>query len=306
MINEKTAVRFGNTLGKCIVISILFAALSFVYKPRIPHHDAMSPEIFQDPVQTETTREIFEYKGDENRIFVKPLYEYELWGVVVSYNNYYSLIDIDNTGTQERAKDLCIIWGDNVTNDLADEVYFSSTNFTCSYRYNAETLSQPFRDNQISNNHLISDNKDIHALINRVDIGDQVHVKGVLADYGIYHTDGEKYWVRQSSTTRDDTGGNACETIYVDSFEIVRKSSPLLAPFLDANRFIAPILILIWVIFIFSEHFWMGRSRTQEDEENIKDEFFADMHGVPSTKKLLIQKESHETIIFDDDNPDAP
>ena len=72
---------------------------------------------------------------------------------------------------------------------------------------------------QLSNNHLISDDESIRDRVRDVKVGDQVRVRGVLASY---ESPGGR---RGTSTTRTDAGDGACETIYVDRFEIVRPAT---------------------------------------------------------------------------------
>ena len=50
----------------------------------------------------------------------------------------------------------------------------------------------------------------------QIRIGDQVHIKGLLARYGAAGGG-----LRGTSTTREDSGNGACQTILVDDFEIV-------------------------------------------------------------------------------------
>ena len=73
-----------------------------------------------------------------------------------------------------------------------------------------------FKMNQLSNNHLISADAFIRDRVADVRIGDQVRIKGQLARYGAVGGG-----LRGTSTTRDDFGDGACETILVDEFEIV-------------------------------------------------------------------------------------
>jgi hypothetical protein len=68
---------------------------------------------------------------------------------------------------------------------------------------------------QLSNNHLISADPFIRDRVAEIRVGDQIRVKGSLARYG---ADGSG--LRGTSTTRDDTGDGACETILVEEFEI--------------------------------------------------------------------------------------
>lgn len=61
----------------------------------------------------------------------------------------------------------------------------------------------------------------MQAALKSAEIGDQVRFRGMLARYS--HAGG---FQRGSSTTRTDTGNGACETVYLTSFEITRKSNP--------------------------------------------------------------------------------
>jgi hypothetical protein len=70
--------------------------------------------------------------------------------------------------------------------------------------------------NQLSNNHLISADPFVRDRIADVRIGDQIRIKGQLARYGAVGGG-----LRGTSTTRDDTGDGACETILVEEFNIV-------------------------------------------------------------------------------------
>jgi hypothetical protein len=52
--------------------------------------------------------------------------------------------------------------------------------------------------------------------------GDQIRVRGWLASYERPGTP----FRRGTSTTRDDRGNGACETVYVTEFEILRPGNP--------------------------------------------------------------------------------
>jgi hypothetical protein len=53
--------------------------------------------------------------------------------------------------------------------------------------------------------------------IKQVRIGDQVRIRGWLVNYS-----NDEGFSRGTSTTRDDTGNGACETIYLQDFDILR------------------------------------------------------------------------------------
>jgi len=71
---------------------------------------------------------------------------------------------------------------------------------------------------ELSNNHLISDDDFIRSRVKDVHVGDQIRVRGYLASYS-----SEKGG--KTSTTRTDTGNGACETLYVQHFDIIRPAT---------------------------------------------------------------------------------
>jgi hypothetical protein len=71
----------------------------------------------------------------------------------------------------------------------------------------------------LANNHLLADRPSIVARLRSVRIGDQVRIRGALAEYS--HNHGFAF-TRGTSVTRDDTGNGACETIYVQEVEVLR------------------------------------------------------------------------------------
>ncbi len=79
-----------------------------------------------------------------------------------------------------------------------------------------------FQMNALANNHLVTNNDAIKAALMQAEPGDLIHLQGVLAEY-VNHSLG---YTRGTSTTREDTGQGACETIYVDSFDIIKKANP--------------------------------------------------------------------------------
>ena len=51
--------------------------------------------------------------------------------------------------------------------------------------------------------------------------GDQVYLKGYLVNYS--HTNGD--FERGTSTSREDTGNNSCESIFVTDFQILKEGN---------------------------------------------------------------------------------
>jgi hypothetical protein len=96
------------------------------------------------------------------------------------------------------------------------EISFWNGIFTCNFQTRSQTAWESIRLQEIANNHLLSADDLTRNRVAKVKIGDQIHIRGWLASYG---TGGNK---RGTSTTREDTGDGACETIFVNDFEIVK------------------------------------------------------------------------------------
>ncbi|MEL7373956.1 MAG: hypothetical protein AAGJ36_05790, partial [Pseudomonadota bacterium] len=102
--------------------------------------------------------------------------------------------------------------------------------FTCNFSTRDRAAWNAFDQTEVSNNHIIADDARIRDRVDDVRIGDQIRVRGTLAAY--ISPNGSK---RGTSTTRTDTGDGACETIYVDEFEIVARGRNVWRPTMWAS-----------------------------------------------------------------------
>lgn len=171
------------------------------------------PLLSQDPKQVETQKDRIFYTKNEKKYFADPKFSYEIWGLVVSKNMIGAWFDIANS----REKDLCVVWGDNLKTDL-NQISFWSGNYTCNWM-NSHQVN--INGQELSNNHLVAANSLIRSRISSADIGDQIYIKGYLSEYGEAET-GKV--LRGTSVNRTDTGNRACETIFVEEFEILKKN----------------------------------------------------------------------------------
>lgn len=202
-----------------VLLSILLFVSSWYLKDKLPAQSEMRRELFQEPIQKTTHAKPFDFDYRGETYMVKPIANYEIWGLVVTHNDITGFIDITHDENSVDIKDLCVIWGANLHNEDYREVKYSSGDFTCYWSY-----SRPmnFHFNKIANNHLLSDNEAIRQQILRTKIGDQVRMKGMLVSYS---PASNPSWVRNTSTTREDTGNHACEVMFVEDFEILHSSN---------------------------------------------------------------------------------
>ena len=234
-----------------IVVSVCVLAVSFWNRNTLPAAGEIRNELLAEPSQTPTRKRPFEvnYGGVEYRI--DPQYAYDLHGMVVSYRHHDG-----NSRMHSRANDhlnmldVCVVWGDNAGNPLLDRIDFWNGIFTCVVKTRDQAAWDSFDIYQLSNNHLISDDEWIRKDVRKLKIGDQIRVQGLLASYSS-SGGGE----RGTSTTRKDTGDGACETIYVDRFEIIESSFGVWR----VSMYVAAVALLLGLALYFKQPYFPYR-----------------------------------------------
>ncbi|MEM7610730.1 MAG: hypothetical protein AAF270_03560 [Pseudomonadota bacterium] len=201
-----------------MVISAIGLLVSFWNRNDLPGNVALLPAIDSEPVQRATQHRSFDANWLGERYEIKPQYDYDITGMIVSYRHHDG-----NSRMHARSADhlnmldVCVVWGDSANNPLLDKIKFWNGIFTCNFRTRDQRAWELFDIYQISNNHLLSDDPLIRDRVGDIRIGDQIRVRGWLSSY--VSPNGSE---RGTSVTRKDTGDGACETIYVDAFDIVQ------------------------------------------------------------------------------------
>ncbi len=207
-------------LAKFLVVSSFgLLLLSFWNRNEIPSDIDFRPELSEEPRQERTRKRPFatDYQGITYQ--VKPQYRYDLHGMVVSYRHH------DGESTMHKASndhlntaDVCVVWGSNLDPSVLQRLTFWNGIFTCNVSTKDSDAWSRFDMQQLSNNHLISDNDSLRREIEALKVGDQIRIQGWLASYA-----SKGGPTRGTSTTRTDTGNGACETIFVDQFAIIHE-----------------------------------------------------------------------------------
>lgn len=211
-----------NTTNAVIVVSFFWLLISFWNRNALPASIDYVAAIANEPQQTTTSRRSFAAAWDGVDYRIDPEYDYDLVGMIVSFRHH------DNNSRMHRLADdhlnmldVCVVWGDNTSGAQLDKIDFWNGIFTCNVKTRDQAAWESFDMYQLSNNHLISDDAFIRGQVRKVKIGDQVRIRGVLASYE------SPGGLRGTSTTRTDKGDGACETIYVDHFEILEPATSL-------------------------------------------------------------------------------
>ena len=206
--------------------SLILLAVALWRKDILPEHQGLREELLLEPAQALTRQLPIETKVGGVTYQIQPLYTYDLYGMVVSKhdpNTWWDYIHKEWNDNLNIA-DLCVVWGNNVRSGVYKDVSFSSGQFTCNVSTNSREAYAAFDPTAISNNHLITDDLRLARKMRDVRIGDQVHFRGYLAEYSHHHGFAFK---RGTSIVRTDTGNGACETVYVEEFEILHRGGGL-------------------------------------------------------------------------------
>lgn len=203
-----------------IATSFVGLLLSFWNRNDLPASIDYVPDIASEPRQTNTDNPPFTTTVNEIEYRIEPAFDYDITGMVVSYRHHDG-----NSRMHRRASDhlnmldVCVVWGSNTATDLR-AIKFWNGIFTCNVSTRDRDAWDAFRMDQLSNNHLISDDESIRRQVRKIRVGDQIRVRGQLAAYS--NSSGA---TRGTSTTRTDTGDGACETIFVESFSILEPAT---------------------------------------------------------------------------------
>lgn len=242
-----TLVQLLLTLFKWLFVFSLFGiAYGLHKKDAYPSPGFYDARVQQEPRQRPTREAVFTTRVGEQSYEIKPLFDYELHGMVVSYHHSDELSDIYHHGDWAdflNTKDICVIWGNNVSSGIYRDMRFENTTWTCWAAWRDDETGKRFRLDQLANNHLLNDKPDLTRKIREAEPGDQITIKGFLASYKNLANG----YSRASSTSRTDTGNGACETLYVQEFSIVNKANRGVRRLYDLSKVMA-LISLVGVI----------------------------------------------------------
>lgn len=158
----------------------------------------------------------FSYEGKSYRLY--PRARYELEGLIVSQHRSDSPLDLmhSRTGDYLNSRDFCTVWGETLKSGLYRKLKFWSGDWTCYFQATNYEDNKRMRLNEVANNHVLARDPKVRSQLEHLEKGDEVRIKGLLVDYDV---DGQPF--RKTSLSRDDTENGACETILVESVEVL-------------------------------------------------------------------------------------
>jgi hypothetical protein len=124
------------------------------------------------------------------------------------------------------------------------DMTFENGNWTCYYSWPNASVRQRFREDQLSNNHLLTADKLVSQKILNAQPGDHIRIKGRLVTYA----NASNHFKRGTSTSRTDRGQGACEVIYINTFEFIQKANKFQRTLFDVSKSI--LLFSLFVLFL--------------------------------------------------------
>jgi hypothetical protein len=231
-----------------MLLSLLLWLLSLLFINRLPGPKDIYTQLYREPLQTaENIPPPFKVKKNKLTYVVTPLFNYELYGLVVSEHRSDSLLDLSHRRWQDylNIKDLCIVWGKNISSGVYRKMKFWNRDFTCMCDFPDQETFMFFSGKHLSNNHILCADKELSRSILAARPGDQIYFKGYLVSY----SQPANQFARGTSTVRDDTGDGACETVFVTDFSILQRANRVWQAF-NTLAFLATIAFLVTMLLV--------------------------------------------------------
>jgi hypothetical protein len=187
----------------------------WVFRPHAAHVTHEPIDLISDPLQTtDNLPGPFQVERDKHPFTLTPVANYSISGMVVSTKRYY----MDQLMFLAPV-DVGMIWGDVLLPAHLKQLSFDHGNRFLHWNYKSGLqLSQPYLISHTSNNHLIAATPTITRAIETLKYGEKATLQGYLVNID-GDIDGRPF-IWKTSTVRTDTGGGACEVIYVTRIRI--------------------------------------------------------------------------------------
>ncbi len=206
-----------------LIAGVAALGVGLVFDGHLPARSTLLPDVLDEPLQTAVAAPAFDAHAGDVDYRIAPVADYLISGLVVSRHDSDTWWDWIHAASNDHLNvvDLCLIWGANAADGAYEKMSFSSGQFVCYVETRHAEAWKPKYVRALSNNHLLTEDPAIARRLRDMRIGDQVRLRGQLASYS--HNAGFAF-TRGTSTTREDTGNGACETIFVREAEILRRA----------------------------------------------------------------------------------
>ncbi len=157
-----------------------------------------------EPVQRELFTSSFH---EQNGYRIAPLATFDIRARVILAARYRFGREADLSPV-----DLVLGWGALSDTNVLKQISFSQSGRAYTWWTKAWPVHKDMIQSHSANMHTIPANREIEKQLKSVRSGNMVHLKGLLVE-----VTSKEGWRWKSSLTRTDTGGGACELIWVES-----------------------------------------------------------------------------------------
>ncbi|MBT8113205.1 MAG: hypothetical protein KJO81_09995 [Gammaproteobacteria bacterium] len=201
-------------------------------------------ELKEEPTQKKIDKSAFSVNVNKVDYEIQPMFDYELYGLVVSYELHDGNYNLHKRWNDHlNIADYCVVWDKSAFTKHLPKINFWNGQFTCNISTKDMQAWESFDPTQLSNNHLISDEKYIRKKLRKIKIGDQIRISGWLSSYKNLNSGG----TRGTSITREDEGNGACETIYVKEVSILRHYNSIWRKLMYLSLLVFIVSLVIYV-----------------------------------------------------------
>lgn len=223
----------------------------FFQKDKLPGKQEILEQSYTEPIQTETNTNSFEVEKAGISYTITPLYNYDLYGLVVSYHHSSAFWDYYHKLWKDylNSADIGVVWGENIATEVYEKIKFTSGSWTLNYSLKPGTNNEVWsmlKTTCLSNNHILPCSNEINKTILAIRAGDQIYIKGYLVEYS-HSGEANK---RRSSTIRTDNG---CEVIYVTDVNILKKANLFWRLIYSVSKYTIWACIIISIIFFIKD-----------------------------------------------------
>lgn len=124
----------------------------------LPPPATLAPSVFVEPDQRPADRAPFQTTVGGITYTVRPLFAYDLDGLVVSKHDADTWWDWIHAAANDKLNvtDLCVVWGANARSGVYRKMDFSSGEFVCYAETASRAVWAAFDPTSLSNNHLLT------------------------------------------------------------------------------------------------------------------------------------------------------
>ena len=216
--------------GFLFIVLFVTLGIAFFTRNNLRSVQEIAPEVLKQPLQSQLIRsKIIRFTRNDYAYELTPVYAYDISGLITSKLNY-SIFTIYKS-EKIFSVDLCLIWGSNAASRIFKD---QGVNFSqdCRFCWVHWCGKKEFNLQEFSNNHLLIVDPVLEKKIRGFHEGDQVriwgelvNVKGKLFGRGGRYDPPEIIW--KTSVSRSDSGAGACEVIYVEDAEVLKRANTL-------------------------------------------------------------------------------